>query len=532
MSDDNKQWGTIFLDANRESSLTKLDAMQAGTRKDQWNQKARQDYLENVRQKAIDRAREILGEAYTERQNILAEAERDAEAIRNEAKVVHNEADEVRQQAQNLRQEVENELEQATITRNNAQEDGFQAGLDQAQEELNNFRMAMGSSVAGVLHAIEAQCMQIFAHWRQDLVDVVKVCAEKGTALVLEERHSQILEAMLLRAIRSLDERRSITLRVHPEDEPVVADLFAAAKEKNPDLSSWYINADPALQPGDIMAESPTGSVDSRRELYQHMVENIMRHLSLPESQSEAQAMAHIRQALEDEVAKAAALAPPMPEPDTSTPPPMPEPLPLTDPEMILTTTPPMPEAHAEHAPEFEAESELRFESDTTKPESDDTDFNLLDFSPELPPEPLVPDFMSPENVINEAAHDAEEETSSSPLGSLGHLNADNSDFASDTAHEQHNADDAQAPPPPAPPRVSFDAADAGHDIMPPPQPLQFQEESHPVPNAEPSMLELEEELLPVEDAFLSDTTDAADAEHTEFSEQAPNTYQPLKDKA
>ncbi len=519
MSDDQKkQWGTIFLDANRESNLTKLDAMQASTRKDQWNQKARQDYLENVRQKAIDRAREILGEAYTERQNILAEAERDAEAIRNEAKVVHNEADEIRQQAQNLRQEVENELEQAAITRNAAQEDGFQAGLDQAQDELNNFRMAMGSSVAGVLHAIEAQCMQIFAHWRQDLVDVVKVCAEKGTALVLEERHSQILEAMLLRAIRSLDERRSITLRVHPEDEPVVADLFAAAKEKNPDLSSWYISADPALQPGDIMAESPTGSVDSRRELYQHMVENIMRHLSLPESQSETQAMAHIRQALEDEVAKAAALAPPMPEPVVSTPPPMPEPLPLTDPKMILTTTPPMPEAHAEHV------SESEFESDSVESQNDDTEFNLLDFSPELPPEPLMPDFMSPESVINEAAHDAEEETSSFPLG------ANMPNLMSDTAHEQHHTDHEQTPPPPpAPPRVSFDAADAGHDIVPPPQALQFQEESHAAPHTEPSMLELEEELLPVEDALLSEN---ADTEHTVFSEQNANSYTPLKDKA
>ncbi len=310
-SDDKKKWGTIFLDASRESSLSKLDAMQAASRQEQWNQKTQQDYLEKVRQKAIDRAREILGEAYTERQNVLDEAERDAERIRNEAKAVYASAEETRNQTQDLRHSIQAEFDNASHIRQGAQEEGFQHGLSAAQEELNNFRAAMGSSVAGVLQAIESQCMQVFENWRAELVDLLKVCVEKGTNLVLNERHEEILKKMILEAVRNLDDRRLVTLRVHPDDEEVVADLFSAAKEKNPDLGQWRIVADSSLQLGDIIAESHTGTVDSRLQLFRDMVDNILRHLALPPSQADEDAKDAVHVRLEEEIDTVMALAPP-----------------------------------------------------------------------------------------------------------------------------------------------------------------------------------------------------------------------------
>ncbi len=319
-SDEKKTWGTIFLDASRESSVSKLDAMQAASRQEQWNQRSQQDYLEKVRLKAIDRAREILGEAYTERQSVLEEAERDAERIRAEVKATYAAAEDTRNQAQEIRHSAQAELDNATHIRNAAHEEGFQAGLAQAQEELQNFRMAMGSSVAGVLHVIEAQCMHIFAHWRAQLVDITKASIKHGTCLALSERHEKIVEHMLLEAIRHLDDRRSITLRVNPEDEPVVSDLFAAAKEKNPDLGMWKISPDPQLEPGDIIAESQTGTVDSRVANYLEMVENIVQHLSLQESVADAEALENVHQTVEHEIAQVQAMTPAPPEPSPEEP--------------------------------------------------------------------------------------------------------------------------------------------------------------------------------------------------------------------
>ncbi len=310
-SDDKKNWGTIFLDATRESSLSRIDAMQAASRQEQWNKKTQQDYLEKVRQKAIDRAKEILGEAYTERQNILAEAEHEAERIRQEARAAQQAAEEIRNQSQELRHAVQVELDDAQHIKEGAHEEGFQAGLAQAQEELQNFRAAMGSSVAGVLRVIEGQTLHLFCAWRAELVDLLRVCVEKGTSIVLNEERKSVLEGMMLKAVRNLDQRRSVVLRVNPEDEPVVTDLIAAAKESNPELGQWDVSSDLTLQPGDIIAESSTGTVDSRLDLFREMVENIIQHLSLPETEDDIQFFELVQRTLEEELARVAALTPP-----------------------------------------------------------------------------------------------------------------------------------------------------------------------------------------------------------------------------
>ncbi len=284
-SDDNdSKWGTIFLDSTRESTLSKLDAMQAASRQEQWNQRTQQDYLEKVRAKAVERARAILGEAYTERQKIIEEAEADAANIRQEAKAIQASAEGIRNEAQELKHGVQAELDRAKHTHSSAQEDGFQAGLEQAQEELEKFRHTMGSSVAGVLKAIEEQSLNIFAHWRLELVTLLKVCVEKGTGLALDERYHKVLEQLVIEAVRNLDDRRHVTLRVHPDDEPVMSDIFSAAKEKMPDLGQWAVTSDPSLELGGLVAESNSGTVDSRLELFREMVDNILEHLALPES--------------------------------------------------------------------------------------------------------------------------------------------------------------------------------------------------------------------------------------------------------
>ncbi len=301
MASDEKdeKWGTIFLDSKRESTLSQLDAMQAASRQEQWNQRTQQDYMEKVRAKAVDRAREILGEAYTERQKVLEEAEAEAESIRNEANKIKANAESIRNEAQNLKHDVQAELDKALHMQSTAQEDGFQAGLKQAQEELDSFRLNMGASVAGVLKAIEKQTLNIFAGWRTELVDLVKVCVERGTGLALDERYNKILEQLVIEAVRNLDDRRHVVLKVHPDDEAVMADIFAAAKEKLPDLGQWGIETDESLELGGLVAESSSGTVDSRLELFKEMVDNILEHLALPESNLDAAGAAFVEKITE-----------------------------------------------------------------------------------------------------------------------------------------------------------------------------------------------------------------------------------------
>ncbi len=294
-------WGTIFLDASRESTLGDLDAMQATAFKGQHGQRSEGDYLEKVRMKATERARTILGEAYTERQRVLEEARHEAMRIRAEAEATYTTSERIRTEARNTRNAMQAELDKLPSIQNKAREEGFQAGLEQAQDELAQFRSAMGTSMAGVLKAIEGQCPNIFEGWREELVLLLKACVAKGTGLQLEKNYAHVLEKLFLEAVRQLDDRRTITVRVHPDDESAVADMFAAAKEKLPDLERWSVVPDASLELGGLIVGSHSGSVDSRLELFRDMVENILEHLSLPESALETEAFANVEKVVEQE---------------------------------------------------------------------------------------------------------------------------------------------------------------------------------------------------------------------------------------
>ncbi|MEG2172411.1 MAG: FliH/SctL family protein, partial [Desulfovibrionaceae bacterium] len=312
---DNKKWGTIYLGSDKEATLDSLDAMQAAARQEQWNQRTQNEYMDRVRQRAADRAREILGAAHTERQNLLTEARAETERMRLESQVQYAKAEEARTQAEALKAEAE-------AIRAAAQQQGFDTGLANARDELDAFRSAMGSSIAVVLQAIERQNGALFTAWREDVVDLVKICVEKGTNWVLDTHYAEVLRALVFESVRQLDARRTVTLRVHPDDEAAVTDMFAAAREAMPDVEHWIVNGDPEVQLGGLIAESPSSTVDNRVELRRTLVNNVLQHLTLPEGEADVIAESLIHEVVAEQVAKIAQIAPPIPEtaPDADIP--------------------------------------------------------------------------------------------------------------------------------------------------------------------------------------------------------------------
>lgn len=97
-----KKWGVIFM-GEREATVEQLDAMQEPVRRERLQHQQQEDYLTRVRAKAEERAREILGAAYAERQKVLEEARAEAqaqlqkareqgEALKAEARTAHEQA--------------------------------------------------------------------------------------------------------------------------------------------------------------------------------------------------------------------------------------------------------------------------------------------------------------------------------------------------------------------------------------------------------------------------------------------------------
>lgn len=318
-----KKWGTIFM-GDREASVEQLSAMRERVDHDRIQKERAEDYMERVRARAADRAREILGQAYTERQKVLDEAKGEAAVQKRlaaqECAKIKSEGESIRAEAQAELDKARAELDEAARIKDGAKEEGYQAGMQQAGLELQEFRAELGQSIGALMRAIERERKEILKNWREDLVELTRAAVEAGTGLVLQKEHQAILRSLVYKSLDYLENRSSITCRVHPRDEETVSDLFRAARERFPELRQWTVSGDENMEPGGMVVESGTGSVDLRRSNFREMVDNILEHLGLPEQEWEEakdQEMAHL---VEKEVAHIASLTPEPDQPEPSLP--------------------------------------------------------------------------------------------------------------------------------------------------------------------------------------------------------------------
>lgn len=297
LDDLRKKWGTIFM-GEREATVEELDAMQEPARRAQVRQKVQEDYMERVREKATERARQILGEAYAERQKVLAEAREEAqrqsdlilaevERIRQSTKEGYEAMQAELQKAADIRADAQRIRDDASRIHESAQADGHAAGVESAEGELRAFRGELGQHLAWVLQALSAQFETIDAQWREDLAELTRVAVSAATGHVLDTQHDAVVRAVLLDSLSLLENRATITVRVHPEDEKMVGTLFKAARERAPELQNWVVEGDASLELGGFIVETNSGSVDARRECFKDLVDSVLIHLALPGSDAE-----------------------------------------------------------------------------------------------------------------------------------------------------------------------------------------------------------------------------------------------------
>ena len=288
-----KKWGTIFM-GEREASPQQLDAMQEPLLRERAQQQHQEDYLARVRARAEERAREILGAAYAERQKVLEEAAAEAQTriqqLTREAQALRAQAQQELEQAEAEHGKARELREEAEIIRDHAHNDGFQAGMAQAGAELKEFRADVGQMLGNMLQALEAQRHGLGEAWRDELAELARVAVEAGTGWILQAEHQRILQHLVFSSLQLLEDRATVTVRVHPDDEETVSDLFRAARERVPELSQWIVNGDASIESGGLVAESVSGSVENLRAHYREMVNGILEHLTLPQRPQDGQA--------------------------------------------------------------------------------------------------------------------------------------------------------------------------------------------------------------------------------------------------
>ena len=230
-------WGTVYSQG-REHSLGGIEHKRSTA----WNAEDEAAYMERVRERAGQMATKLI-----------TDARREAEDIKRTAR-----------------------------------EEGYAAGLEDAHAELEQFRAGMGEAVASVLGSIEGQCSHIFDQWRADLVAIARLAVEKVTSLELGEKRSAILEALLPESIGLLEKRRELGIRINPDDEPMLNDNVGLAREKFPEVNSWRVRADSAINAGGMVVESESSLAEGRLESRIAAVDEVFRNLNLAEPYEQA----------------------------------------------------------------------------------------------------------------------------------------------------------------------------------------------------------------------------------------------------
>ncbi|MDL2268263.1 flagellar assembly protein FliH, partial [Desulfovibrio sp. OttesenSCG-928-G15] len=165
-----------------------------------------------------------------------------------------------------------------------AEQQGYEKGLEAAQEELNDFRNAMADSVSAVLRTLQEQGPHIFEQWREDVVGVVRLAVQRAIAKEISEHRKEVLEGLVVEAVGLLEKRRELVVRVNPDDEPVINDIISLTRDRFDDVRSWRVKSDSSITPGGMVVESESSLAEGRLEARIAAVDEVLERLTLPQN--------------------------------------------------------------------------------------------------------------------------------------------------------------------------------------------------------------------------------------------------------
>lgn len=182
-----------------------------------WNQETEARYMEQVRDRAQQMAKEILAQA-------LAEAEQ----IRSKA-------------------------------RSEGFADGLEEGKALARLEAENVAAFLGS-----LHdALAAERERAFLEHKQTLFHILRLAFEKTLGVMLEAQNEKALQVLFEEAVAQLQTRACITVHVRPEDQELARSLVEHTRQARPDLPELRVCPCADLDRGGLRIESGDGLVDN-----------------------------------------------------------------------------------------------------------------------------------------------------------------------------------------------------------------------------------------------------------------------------
>jgi flagellar assembly protein FliH len=182
-----------------------------------WNNETEDRYMEQVRQRAQQMAKEILAQALAE-----------AEAIRA-----------------------------------GARDEGFAAGKLEAGTLVQAEKAKVRAFLDTLETALLAEKERVYAEHKQCLFQILRLAFEKTLGVMLDEQREQVLITLFEEAVSQLQANTCITVHVCQADFDLATTLASQSREKRTDLPEVRIRISQGLEPGGVRVESGDGLVDN-----------------------------------------------------------------------------------------------------------------------------------------------------------------------------------------------------------------------------------------------------------------------------
>lgn len=182
-----------------------------------WNGETEDRYMEQVRERAQQMARDILAQA-------LAEAEQ---------------------------------------IRLRARAEGLAAGREEARGLARAETDKVASFLAAMQDGLAAEKERIHRAHRQNLFQIMRLAFEKTLGVLLDESRERVLQALFDEAATLLQARTRVTVHVCPRDLDLARALLDRARQNRPDLPELRLCQCADLAMGGVRVESGDGLVDN-----------------------------------------------------------------------------------------------------------------------------------------------------------------------------------------------------------------------------------------------------------------------------
>jgi flagellar biosynthesis/type III secretory pathway protein FliH len=205
--------------------------------------------------------RNVIAEARTTADEIIQEAQRAGERIRKGAfQGAEKERQTARTDAARIMREASDQRD--ALIRETLE----QTGKRVREEVLQEFRPRIEKATAAfeeVVRSAEENLTSFLEIHKEEVVQLSLAIAERIVQKISNEDRVLVLRTVV-NALQKAADREKVTIRIHPEDVGMLSEFKLDLMSRFEDLKVIGIEADPRVDRGGALVESPSGLVDAR----------------------------------------------------------------------------------------------------------------------------------------------------------------------------------------------------------------------------------------------------------------------------